>query len=246
MFSRRSTRQTLLVLLTAALLLTACNVGAEPVPTQDINALNTAIVGTTVAQLSAQLTQTALAAPTNTATATVTPTTNATSALPTLNTSATVDPAALPTFSFVNTPATGATQAPGLPTSAAPATAPLGDACHNSVFEGDVTIPDGSVIKPGTDFQKVWAIRNTGTCTWDDGYALVQFAGSPGYGPYSYTLQPKNSDFVAAGQGINIGVWMDAPCAPGKYEAHFRMRTDNGFFFGVILSVYFEVKEKCP
>src|SRR5512141_2990022 len=104
MFSKRSTRQTLLVLLTAALLLTACNVGgATPAPTLDINAMNTAIVGTTVAQLSGQFTQTALAAPTNTPVPTETQATPPT--LPSLAaTSATLDAAALPTFSFVNTP----------------------------------------------------------------------------------------------------------------------------------------------
>src|SRR5512141_2119106 len=105
MFSKRSTRQTLLVLLTAALLLTACNVGgATPAPTVDINAMNTAIVGTTVAQLSGQFTQTALAAPTNTPLPTNTVAAPPTFALPSLAaTSATLDVAAIPTFSFSNT-----------------------------------------------------------------------------------------------------------------------------------------------
>src|SRR6185295_11416560 len=79
----------------------------------------------------------------------------------------TVNPAALPTFSFVNTPVVGATQIVSLPTSAAPATASLGDACNNSVFVADITIPDGSVLKPGEDFTKIWRIQNTGNCRWD-------------------------------------------------------------------------------
>src|SRR5258707_15474373 len=105
MFSRKSTRQALLVLLTTALLLTACNVGATPAPTQDINALSTALVGTTVAQLSVQFTQTALAVPTNTPVPTETISSVPTIALPTLGgvASPTLNAAALPTFSFVNT-----------------------------------------------------------------------------------------------------------------------------------------------
>jgi hypothetical protein len=244
MFSRRSTRQTLMGFLTAALLLTSCNVGATPAPTLDVNAMNTAIVGTTVAQLSVQFTQTALAVPTNTAVPTQTQASVPTVALPALNTSATVNPAALPTFSFVNTPVAGATQAPILlPTS--PATSALGDACHNAAFEGDVTIPDGETIAPGADFQKIWAVRNTGTCTWDDGYSFVYIAGStPNLDPYNFDFT-KSSDFVAGGAGINMGITLTAPCTPGKYEGHWRMRNDQGYYFGTIFSVYITVVEKC-
>jgi hypothetical protein len=252
MFSRRSTRQTLIGLLTAALFLTACNVGATPAPTLDVNAMSTALVGTTVAQLAVQFTQTALAMPTNTTAPTVTQASVPTLALPTLDTSGvaspTVDAAALPTFSFISTPVTtpiaGVTQVV-LPTSAVPATASLGDACNNAVFEGDITIPDGEILKPGIDVQKIWAIRNTGTCTWDDGYALIKIAGSPDIGNENFKFV-KTSDFVAGGQGINIGIWLDVPCAPGKYEGHYRMRNDQGYYFGTVLSVYLTVVDKCP
>ena len=258
MFSRRSTRQTLLVLLTAALLLTACNVGATPAPTLDINAMNTAIVGTTVAQLSVQFTQTALAAPTNTATPTDASASLPTVALPTLPDSSvaspTLDASALPTFSFASTPVVGAntpvvaTQAPGLPTAQpvqGQATASLGDACSNNVFEGDITIPDGTTLKPGFDFQKVWAIRNTGNCTWDDGYALVYIGGStPNLDPYTFEFK-KSSDFVAPGQGINIGINLTTPCTPGTYTGTWRMRNDKGYYFGTLLSVSVVVVDKC-
>jgi len=248
MFSRRSTRQTLLVLLTAALLLTACNVGATPAPTLDINAMNTAIVGTTVAQLSVQFTQTALSAPTNTAVPTETQASVPTAALPTLaaETSAvaspTVDPAALPTFSFVNTPIAGSTQVPSLPTSPAIATASLGDACNNNVYEADVNYPDGSVLKPGEDFKKVWAIRNTGNCTWDEGYTLVFIGGDTAIDPVNFKFK-KNEDFVSPGESINIGIPLTAPLKEGKYQGTWRMQSDNGFYFGTLLTVSFEVKK---
>lgn len=248
MFSRRSTRQALISLLTAALLLTACG-GTTPEPTMDVNALSTALVGTTVAQLSVQFTQTALAMPTNTPVPTATQVIAPTLVLPTLDTSGipspTLDAAALPTFSFVNTPVVGATSAPVLPTSAAPATAALGDSRNSLVFEGDVTIPDGETIKPGTNFQKIWAVRNTGTCTWDDGYSFVYIAGSqPDLDPYTFEFK-KSSDFVAAGQGVNLAINLTTPCTPGKYEGHWRMRNDKGFYFGTILSVYVTVVDKC-
>jgi len=239
---RKPSWQITLALITTALILTACNVGAAPAPTLDINAINTAIVGTTVSQFSAQFTQTALAVP-PTPLATNTPL-----SLPTLNLP-TTNPGALPTISFNTTGTTpvGGTPLPGFTqialTPVAPAaTKSLGDSCNNSVFEGDVTIPDGSVLKPGEDFKKVWAIRNTGTCTWDDGYTLVFIGGNQEIDPYNFEFK-KSSDFVSSGEGINIGVNLTAPLKEGKYEGHWRMRSDNGFYFGTTLSVYIEVKK---
>src|SRR6266487_2264835 len=63
MFVRKSLRQAGFTLLAATLLLTACNLGATPAPTVDVNTINTAAVATAMGQLSAQFTQTALAAP---------------------------------------------------------------------------------------------------------------------------------------------------------------------------------------
>jgi hypothetical protein len=248
MFFRKFPRQSLMILLTAALVLTACNVGAEPSPTLDVNAINTAIVGTTVAQFSAQFTQTALAAPpTNTPPPTTDPQSLPTFALPTTDTDS-----ALPTVSFNttqtgagSTPIAGFTQIASSPAAPAGTQQALGDACNNSAFEEDVTIPDGSVLAGGADFQKIWKIRNTGSCTWDEGYALVYIGGSdPNLDPYNFEFKSSN-DFVAGGEAINIALNLTAPCAVGKYEGHWRMRNDQGFYFGTILSVYVEVKEKC-
>jgi hypothetical protein len=49
---------------------------------------------------------------------------------------------------------------------------------------------------------------------------------------------------VAAGEAIDIAINLTAPCTPGKYEGHWRMRNDQGYFFGTILSVYIEVQQK--
>lgn len=240
MFVSKFPRHILITLLTAALILTACNVGAAPVPTTDINAINTAIVGTTVAQISLQFTQTALAVP---PTPIPTNTPPPTFALPT------ADGSIPPTVSFEITPTIAgvASPLPAFTQAVSPvpaATQALGDSCYNSVFEGDVTIPDGTVLKGGEDFQKVWKIRNTGTCTWDEGFTLVYIGGStPNLDPVNFEFK-KSDDFVAGGEAINIGINLTAPCAVGKYEGHWRMRNDGGYYFGTLLSVYIEVKEK--
>ena len=82
MLVRKFPRRTLIILLTAALTLAACNVGATPAPAVDIDAINTAAVATAMGQISAQLTQTALAAPSSTPQATDTAIPLATFALP--------------------------------------------------------------------------------------------------------------------------------------------------------------------
>jgi hypothetical protein len=247
MFVQKSPRQIFMIVLAAAMLLTSCTLGAAPVPTVDVNAINTAAVSTAMAQLSLQFTQTALAAPTFTASPTITSTA---ASLPTVAGGLPTVAGALPTLSFNTTPLAGTTPLPGftpLASQVAPsgATASLGDSCSNSAFEGDVTIPDGEILKPGVNFQKVWKIRNTGTCLWDDGYTLVYIAGStPNLDPYNFEFK-KSSDFVASGEAIDIGINLTTPCTPGKYEGHWRMRNDKGYYFGTLLSVYVEVQEKC-
>ena len=101
-----------MILLTTALTLAACNVGATPAPTVDVNAINTAAVATAMGQISAQLTQTALAAPSATPQPTDTTIPLATFALPTTAGSP-VAGSGLPTVSFNNTQTTNSTPLAG-------------------------------------------------------------------------------------------------------------------------------------
>ncbi|HLF72904.1 MAG TPA: NBR1-Ig-like domain-containing protein [Anaerolineales bacterium] len=246
---RKLSREAFLTLLIAALVLAGCNVGATPAPTIDVNAINTAAVATAMGQLSAQLTETALAAPSPTPLPTDTPASIPSVALPTLgNTSPTVNAGALPTLSFNTTPL-GSTPIAGFTQLASPAapaaTAVLGDACNNNVFEGDVTIPDGSIVKPGEDFVKQWAIRNTGNCTWDEGYSLKIINSTPdcqAMDAVNFTFK-KSEDFVSPGESINIGVNLTAPLKPATYQCSWKMQNDQGFWFGTPLTVVFEVRK---
>ena len=243
---RKSLRQAVLVLATAAIVLAACSGGGAPEPTVDVNAINTAAVATAMGQLSAQFTQTALAAPTNTSISTNTAQSLPTFALPTAGAGTPVATGALPTVSFNSTATTPLAGFTPLASPVAPAaTTSLGDSCNNNVFEGDVTIPDGSVLEPGQDFVKIWAVRNTGNCTWDEGYALVYIGGStPNLDPVNIEFT-RGADFIAPGESADLDVKLTTPCIPGKYEGHWRMRSDTGFYFGTILSVYIEVKDEC-
>jgi hypothetical protein len=219
-------------------LLTACTMGATPVPTVDVNVINTAAVQTAMGQLSAQFTQTALAAPS----ATLMPTNTALS-LPTSGLATATTSGALPTVSFNSTPNTPLPGFTPLASSTAPSgpTSSLGDDCNNSAYEGDVTIPDGTILKPGESFVKVWAVRNTGNCTWDEGYRFVFVGGDRDMNPVDIEFR-SSGDFVGPGEGVNLSVPLMAPGAEGKYIGTWRMQSDSGYYFGTPLTVVFEVR----
>jgi hypothetical protein len=238
MFVRKFPRQTLLTICTAALLLAACGgTAATPEPTVDANAISTAAAETVMAQLSVQFTQTALAAPSPTIPPTITAVTLPTTAISTAGASPTAG--GLPTVSLL----------PGVTQLASPVVAPpvaatpvLGDACNNAIYIADLTIPDGTVLKPGEDFKKVWQIRNTGSCTWDEGYALVFIGGDTAIDPVNYEIKIK-ADFIDPGEDADFDVPLTAPLKEGPYQGSWRMRNDQGVFFGETVTVVFEVKK---
>ena len=235
MFVRKSARQLLPTLLAAALLLASCGGGATPAPTVDINAIQTAAVNTAMAQVFSQLTQTALAAPSPTSLPS-----NTAIPLPTAGNESPTAPGVVganPTLSFNITPAAGFTQLAS-PAPAA-ATAPLGDACDNNVFIQDTTVPDGTTMKPGEDFTKVWRVKNTGNCTWDDGYSLVLAFGDNLDGQ-TYKIKDK-VDFVAPGAAADLPIKMTAHVKEGEYSGCWRMKNDRGSFFGTYLCVLIKV-----
>ena len=202
--------------------LAACNIGATPAPTMDVNAIYTEAAQTAVAGFAAQMTQTAqamppTAMPTNTALATFT---------------------LLPTFP----PVTGSTPlgvgTPGAATPLAfstPVPTLAGPQCNDSGFMGDVTIPDGSEIHQHEDFEKIWALKNTGTCNWDEGFSFVFVAGEnlSGGNIVFGTDKADLKYFAKPGETVEFSIWMDAGDASlGEHSGCWRMKSDTGYYFG--------------
>ena len=223
----------LVILLALATLLSACNLGKEPEPTVDVGAIATSAVETVLANAAAQQTQTALAAPPTVPAVTLPPTATA-----------------IPTFAIPGTAAAGATALPtvgGLPTTSAfasPTTSVLaptlaGPVCNDSVFITE-TVPDGTVFKPGQDFEKSWTLQNTGTCTWDDGYALVYLGGT--LDGYNIKIK-KKEDFTPPGSTIVFKVNLTASLEPKEYTDCWRMRDDRNYYFGTYVCVTIVVKK---
>ncbi len=223
-----------LTALLMAAALASCNIGKAPEPTPDVNGIYTSAAQTMIAALNVQQTQTAQAV---TATPLVIP-----SPLATFTPLATfaIGTGSIP---FGTTPFTLGTPGAGvttIPTPVGGTAASLASGCNNLAFISDVTIPDGTVFRPGKDFLKTWRVENTGTCAWDDGYALVYQGGT--LDGYDIPINRK-SDFIYPGESVDYSVKLTASLQPNTYTECWRMRGDNGAFFGSFLCVVIKVQK---
>ncbi len=252
MLVRKSLRQAGFALLAAALLLTACNMGATPTPPVDVNAINTAAVATAMGQLSAQFTQTALAAPVIPATtdtaiplATFPPTSTgiAGGSVPTTS-------GALPTISFNTTPFANTTPLAGFTPLASPlapttgVTGPVKTAngCNDAAFAGE-TVPDKTQFTAGDTFSKAWQLQNTGTCTWDVGYTCAFLADVSSPDLVGRDVVIKNSDeSTKPGHSQTFVVKLTAPAKAGEYISYWKLKDATGNFFGPRVYVDIVVK----
>jgi hypothetical protein len=101
--------------------------------------------------------------------------------------------------------------------------------CDRAEFLKDVTIPDGTELEPGETFTKTWQIKNTGTCTWNSGYALIFDTGDSMGGPASKPIAAAN---VAPQQTVDISVDLTAPNQPGTYRGNWKLRNAANVEFG--------------
>lgn len=98
-------------------------------------------------------------------------------------------------------------------------------------FVADITIEDGTQLKPGEAFTKTWQLMNAGTCTWGSGYTLFFFSGDQMSAPASVSLS-RGID-VAPGTLINVSVDLVAPNEPGSYRGDFKFKDASGTVFGI-------------
>jgi len=97
-------------------------------------------------------------------------------------------------------------------------------------FVKDVTIADGTKMKPNQAFTKTWRYRNSGTVPWGDG---VQLAFVPGtiQGYQSNQMGGPNAvdvPNVAPGDTVDISVNLVAPAKPARYRGYWRLRLPSG------------------
>lgn len=107
--------------------------------------------------------------------------------------------------------------------------APSGRCTYAAEYVADVTIPDGSVLQFDSSFAKTWRVKNTGTCAWDNRFALA-FVDGTLLGAYeAFALSVS----AAPGETVNISIPMRAPIYPGAYVSAWKFRAPDGTLFGV-------------
>jgi len=94
-------------------------------------------------------------------------------------------------------------------------------------FVSDVTIEDGSVLKPDQPFTKTWKMRNEGTDNWPLGSRLI-FVGGDNLCADTSVIVPA----LAPEQSTDISIQMTSPSRPGRYVGYWRMSTADGVRFG--------------
>lgn len=95
-------------------------------------------------------------------------------------------------------------------------------------FFGDVTVPDGSSFEQNQPFVKTWRIRNEGTCTWNESYALVFHSGDILNGALSNPMPA-----AAPGEIINVSVNLRSPATGGEFTGYWQFQDPYGKRFGV-------------
>ncbi|MGW6497662.1 NBR1-Ig-like domain-containing protein [Nonomuraea angiospora] len=107
---------------------------------------------------------------------------------------------------------------PTAPHTPARAASPYDD----SAFERDVTHPDGTTVKTGTEFTKIWRIRNTGTIPWQGRY-LTRLNDTPCRAPKRVEIRP-----VQPGEPVDIAVRVRASDSPGRCKIYWKMTDEAG------------------
>lgn len=101
--------------------------------------------------------------------------------------------------------------------------------CDRAQFVTDVTVPDGSLFAPGARFDKIWRLKNVGTCTWTTSYAMVFGTGEKMLGPDSVPMPAA----VAPGKTVDMLVHLTAPATAGSYRGYWKFQNANGAPFGI-------------
>jgi hypothetical protein len=98
---------------------------------------------------------------------------------------------------------------------------PLNDpnCVNDATFVADVTIPDGTALSARSRFEKIWRLRNTGSCTWTAAYDLIPAA------PSQIEVEVGKRPFgaVAPGAEVDISLNLVAPALAGTYLADWQL-----------------------
>ncbi len=110
-----------------------------------------------------------------------------------------------------------------------PSESPTPDCTNKVSFVQDVTVPDDTNIPAGDTFDKVWKLRNEGTCTWTTDYDVVFDGGNIMAGPPSAPLPST----VPPGGTVDVEISLTAPGSDGTHRGDWKLRSPDGVPFGL-------------
>lgn len=134
---------------------------------------------------------------------------------------------AIPTV--VSLPPTSPIVMPLLPSSSAiPAIPTPTPPCADGLsFLDDVTIPDYTVVAPGSSLDKQWLVQNSDSCNWDSRYRLRLISGDPLGASTEQALYPAR-----AGMQATLRILFTAPLEGGEYVSEWQAYNPQGQAFG--------------
>lgn len=91
---------------------------------------------------------------------------------------------------------------------------------------------DGTAYAPNTPFTKIWTVKNTGSCTWNDSYMVSQISGTNMTQQPGYWIVPQGQT-VAPDQTVNINIGMTSPIENGNYRSAWGLKNENGQFMPI-------------
>lgn len=116
---------------------------------------------------------------------------------------------------------------PDPPVTKNPARYPIdGDA---SEFIADISIPDGTLVRPGEKFIKTWRIKNSGTVPWDSRF--LSRIGPPVAHGLPRSAGRVSIDYTPPGEFVDISVPMRAHYLAGSSQVLWKMTDEEGYEF---------------
>jgi hypothetical protein len=223
------------------IILSACNLGATPAPTEDPGAVQTQAFNLVLTQAASQQTQTAAAVP---------PTTVPTNTFIATATFITLGGTTVTPFAF-------STQQPGFTPIASPISTPgavstvtTKNGCNDGMYMGeDPHYTDAThflEVGIGEVVEQFFRFRNTGTCAWDEGYGFIfqpEYSSPEITGNDVILAKNKISDYSAVGTEVRYKAIIKAPKVAGDYSAFWKLRDDAGNEFGPLVSLYIRVRK---
>lgn len=119
-------------------------------------------------------------------------------------------PTSVPTLAPTKMPSSGPTNTPQVP-------------CYRAELISE-TIPDGTVFTPGKVFTKIWVIRNTGVCAWNEKFTWNFIEGED----FGIKHELKLQKVINPGEDLEVKLEMKTPLLEGNYKGTWQLLTENG------------------